>query len=58
MEPFDEPFSIDTKTILGLQLPTDPRWVNLAERSLQDILTDHALRTKSSYLLHFINTTL
>ncbi len=34
--------SQDTKNILGLQLPTDPRWVNLAETSLQDILTDHA----------------
>lgn len=34
--------SNDTKTILGLQLLTDPRWVNLAEKSLQDILTDHA----------------
>lgn len=30
------------KNILGLQLPTDPRWVNLAEKSLEDILTDHA----------------
>lgn len=30
------------KNILGLQLPTDPRWVNLAEISLEDILTDHA----------------
>ena len=30
------------KNILGLQLPTDPRWVNLAEISLQAILTDHA----------------
>lgn len=29
-------------TILRLQLPTDPRWVNLAEMSLEDILTDHA----------------
>lgn len=29
-------------TILGLQLPTDPRWVNLAEISLEEILTDHA----------------
>ena len=28
--------------ILGLQLPTDPRWVNLAEISLEEILTDHA----------------
>jgi len=34
--------SEDTKNILGLQLPTDPRWVNLAEKSLEDILTDHA----------------
>lgn len=32
----------DHKHVLGLQLPTDPRWVNLAEISLQDILTDHA----------------
>jgi tRNA-(ms[2]io[6]A)-hydroxylase len=34
--------STDTKNILGLHLPTDPRWVNLAEKSLTDILTDHA----------------
>lgn len=34
--------SIDVKNILGLQLPTDPRWVNLAEKSLEEILTDHA----------------
>jgi tRNA-(ms[2]io[6]A)-hydroxylase len=32
----------DVKNILGLQLPTDPRWVELASISLQDILTDHA----------------
>jgi len=31
-----------SKTKLGLHLPTDPRWVNLAEKSLQEILTDHA----------------
>jgi tRNA 2-(methylsulfanyl)-N6-isopentenyladenosine37 hydroxylase len=30
------------KQVLGLQLPTDPRWINLAEISLEDILTDHA----------------
>jgi len=30
------------KNILGLQLPTDPRWVDLASISLEDILTDHA----------------
>ncbi|MFZ4634302.1 MAG: tRNA-(ms[2]io[6]A)-hydroxylase [Saprospiraceae bacterium] len=29
-------------TTLGLQLPTDPRWVNLAEMELGEILTDHA----------------
>ena len=29
-------------TKLGLHLPTDPRWVNLAEMDLGDILTDHA----------------
>ncbi len=31
-----------TKNILGLQLPTDPRWVDLASISLEAILTDHA----------------
>ena len=31
-----------SKTKLGLHLPSDPRWVNLAEKSLEDILTDHA----------------
>jgi tRNA-(ms[2]io[6]A)-hydroxylase len=34
--------SQDTKNILGLQLPTDPRWVNLAEKSLEEVLSDHA----------------
>jgi tRNA-(ms[2]io[6]A)-hydroxylase len=29
-------------SILGLQLPTDPRWVDLASISLEAILTDHA----------------
>lgn len=28
--------------MLGLELPTDPRWVNLAEKDLGEILTDHA----------------
>lgn len=28
--------------MLNLQLPTDPRWVNLAEKDLGEILTDHA----------------
>lgn len=34
--------SKDTKAILGLHLPTDPRWVNLAQKSLEEILSDHA----------------
>ena len=38
----DNDLSQDTRAILGLQLPTDPRWVNLAEKSLQEVLTDHA----------------
>lgn len=29
-------------SILGLHLPTDPRWVNLASISLEEVLTDHA----------------
>jgi tRNA-(ms[2]io[6]A)-hydroxylase len=33
---------IQAKNILGLQLPTDPRWIDLASISLEDILTDHA----------------
>ena len=28
--------------MLNLKLATDPRWVNLAEKKLEDILTDHA----------------
>ena len=28
--------------MLGLKLPTDPRWVNLASKNIEDILTDHA----------------
>lgn len=31
-----------SKTKLGLELPTDPRWVNLANMDLAEILTDHA----------------
>lgn len=28
--------------MLGLHLPTDPRWAHLAEKNLEEILTDHA----------------
>ena len=37
-----ETLSQDTKNILGLKLVTDPRWVDLASISLEEILTDHA----------------
>lgn len=30
------------KHVLGLTLPTDPRWVNIAEMNIEDILVDHA----------------
>ena len=39
---FEEELSEDTRNILGLQLPTDPRWVDLAGISIEEILTDHA----------------
>ena len=29
-------------TTLGLELPTDPRWVNIAEMNIGEILIDHA----------------
>ncbi|MDX1462460.1 MAG: tRNA isopentenyl-2-thiomethyl-A-37 hydroxylase MiaE, partial [Marinirhabdus sp.] len=28
--------------MLGLKLPTDPRWVNIVEMNIEEILTDHA----------------
>ncbi len=30
------------KFVLGLELPTDPRWANIAEMQIGDILVDHA----------------
>ncbi len=38
----EEQLSENTRNILGLQLPTDPRWVDLAGKSIEEILTDHA----------------
>lgn len=32
----------DNIKMLGLKLPTDPRWVNIVEKNVQEILTDHA----------------
>ncbi len=31
-----------TDSMLGLKLPTDPRWVNIVEKNIHEILTDHA----------------
>jgi tRNA-(ms[2]io[6]A)-hydroxylase len=31
-----------TIQMLGLKLPTDPRWVNIVEMNIEEILTDHA----------------
>ena len=31
-----------TVIMLGLKLPTDPRWVNIVEKNIDEILTDHA----------------
>jgi tRNA-(ms[2]io[6]A)-hydroxylase len=28
--------------MLGLKMPTDPRWVNIVEKNIEEILTDHA----------------
>lgn len=36
------PDSEHIKNILGLRLPSDPRWVDLASLRMEDILTDHA----------------
>jgi len=30
------------KFTLGLELPTDPRWIDIAEKNIEDILVDHA----------------
>jgi tRNA 2-(methylsulfanyl)-N6-isopentenyladenosine37 hydroxylase len=42
MEREAQPQGGDVKNMLRLELPTDPRWVDLAAISLEDILTDHA----------------
>ena len=35
-------FEIEKCAMLGLKLPTDPRWVNIVEKNIDEILTDHA----------------
>jgi tRNA-(ms[2]io[6]A)-hydroxylase len=32
----------DSLQMLGLKLPTDPRWVGIAEKTIEEILIDHA----------------
>jgi len=33
---------INYAAMLGLKLATDPRWVNIVESNIEEILTDHA----------------
>tara|TARA_Y100000589_G_C27198499_1_gene648231 strand:+ start:7038 stop:7619 length:582 start_codon:yes stop_codon:yes gene_type:complete len=42
--------------MLGLKLPTDPRWVNVVEKNINEILTDHAYceQKAASYAISLI----
>tara|TARA_B100000674_G_scaffold221997_1_gene182032 strand:- start:5086 stop:5667 length:582 start_codon:yes stop_codon:yes gene_type:complete len=42
--------------MLGLKLPTDPRWVNVVEKNISEILTDHAYceQKAASYAISLI----
>jgi tRNA-(ms[2]io[6]A)-hydroxylase len=42
--------------MLGLKLPTDPRWANIAEKNIDEILTDHAFceQKAASYAISLI----
>lgn len=35
-------YEIKSEDMLGLKMPTDPRWVNIAEKNLEEVLIDHA----------------
>jgi len=35
-------YRMTKKVVLGLKLPTDPRWVHKAESNIEEVLTDHA----------------
>lgn len=35
-------FETENRIMLGLKLPTDPRWVNIVEKNIDEILIDHA----------------
>lgn len=42
--------------MLGLKLPTDPRWINVAKQNLEEVLTDHAYceQKAASYAISLI----
>lgn len=42
--------------MLGLQLPTDPRWVDIVEENIHEILTDHAFceQKAASYAISIV----
>ena len=42
MRKFRASKAISEHIMLGLKLPTDPRWVNIVEKDIDEILTDHA----------------
>ena len=42
MRKFKASKAISVHIMLGLKLPTDPRWVNIVEKDIDEILTDHA----------------
>jgi tRNA-(ms[2]io[6]A)-hydroxylase len=35
-------FVVQIVSMLRLKLPTDPRWVNVADKNIEEVLTDHA----------------
>jgi tRNA-(ms[2]io[6]A)-hydroxylase len=39
---FTKEQNLEAVRMLGLKLATDPRWVNIAEKSIHEILVDHA----------------
>ena len=44
--------------MLGLKLPTDPRWINIVEKNVSEILSDHAFceQKAASTAISFIVT--
>ena len=42
------------KKICWFKLPTDPRWVNIVEKNIEEILTDHAYCEQKAATLLFL----